>query len=104
MSLNNIQLNPSLLADMYRTSLVETNQNLRSNEKKYAPAAIETVAKDTKAVRWKYLGEYKKNILIIVRYDGLPYLPDQQLNFLTSVLGACKLNLADVAIFNTAHT
>jgi hypothetical protein len=104
MSLNNIQLNPSLLADMYRTSLVETNVSQRSEEKKYAPAAIEkTLAKDTKAVRWKYLGEYKKNILIIVRYNGVPYLPDEQLNFLTSVLGACKLNLADVAIFNTAH-
>jgi len=104
MSLNNIQLNPSLLADMYRTSLVETNQNLRSNEKKYAPAAIETVAKDTKAANWKYLGEYKKNILIVVRYNGVPYLPDEQLNFLTSVLSACKLNLADVAIFNIANS
>lgn len=103
MSLNNIQLNPSLLADMYRTSLVEANENLRPEEQTYAPAAIETVAKDTNAVSWKYLGEFKKNILIVVRYNGVPYLPDEQLNFLTSVLSACKLNLADVAIFNTAN-
>ncbi len=103
MSLNNIQLNPSLLTDMYRTSLVETKENVRPEEKKHTRAAAETNAKDPKAVSWKYLGEYKKNILIIVRYNDVPYLPNDQLNFLTSILSACKLNLGDVAIFNTAN-
>jgi len=103
MSLNNIQLNPSLLTDMYRTSLVETKENVLAEEKKHARAAIETDTKDPKAVSWKYLGEYKKNILIIVRYNDVPFLPNEQLNFLTSVLSACKLNLGDVAIFNIAN-
>jgi hypothetical protein len=103
MSLNNIQLNPSLLADMYRTSLVETKENVRPEEKKHSRAALETGTKDTNITSWKYLGEYKKNILIIVRYNDVPYLPNEQLNFLTSVLSACKLNLGDVAIFNTAN-
>jgi len=103
MSLNNIQLNPSLLTDMYRTSLVETKENVLPEEKKHARAAIETDTKGPKAVSWKYLGEYKKNILIIVRYNDVPFLPNEQLNFLTSVLSACKLNLGDVAIFNTAN-
>ncbi len=103
MSLNNIQLNPSLLVDMYRTSLVETKENVRPEERKYTPAATVTDVKYTKAASWKYLGEYKKNILIIVRYNDVPYLPNEQLNFLTSVLSACKLSLGDVAIFNTAN-
>lgn len=103
MSLNNIQLHPSLLVDMYRTSLVETKENVRPEEKKHTRAAIETDAKDTKVLSWKYLGEFKKNILIVVRYKEVPYLPDEQLNFLTSVLSACKLNLGDVAVFNTAN-
>lgn len=103
MSLNNIQLNPSLLVDMYRTSLVETKENVRPEEKKPARAPIETEGKDAKAVSWKYLGEYKKNILIIVRYNDVPYLSNVQLNFLTSVLNACKLNLGDVAIVNIAN-
>jgi hypothetical protein len=103
MSLNNIQLNPSLLADMYRTSLIETKEAVRGTEKKQAPPAIDTDAADTKPASWKYLGEYKKNILIVVRYNNVPYLPDEQLNFLTSVLNACKLNLGDVAIFNAAN-
>ncbi len=100
MSLNNIQLNPLLLADMYRTSLVETKEAIGRKEKKQAPAALET---DAKVTTWKYLGEFKKNILIVVRYKNVPYLPNEQLNFLTSVLSACKLDLGDVAIFNAAN-
>jgi len=103
MSLNNIQLNPSLLADMYRTSLVETKEHIESREKKPVQGMIEADATDTKAVNWRYLGEYKKSILIIVRYNNVPYVPNAQLNFLTSVLSACKLNLGDVAIFNVAN-
>ena len=105
MSLNNIQLNPALLAEMYRTSLVETQEiNVRPEEKKHTHTAIETDGRDTNAVRWKYLGEYKKNILIIVRYNDVPYVPNEQLNFLTTILNACKLNLGDVAILNTANS
>ena len=103
MSLNNIQLNPSLLADLYRTSLVETKENVGSREKKPMQVVKEADATDTKAVARRYLGEYKKGILIIVRYNDVPYLPDAQLNFLTSVLSACKLNVGDVAIFNVAN-
>jgi len=103
MSLNNIQLNSSLLADMYRNSLVETKENVQPGKKKHVKVTTETDAGNPKAADWKYLGEYKKNILIIVRYHNVPYLPDEQLNFLTSVLGACKLNLGDVAVFNAAN-
>jgi hypothetical protein len=109
MSLNNIQLNPSLLADMYKACLVDTNETVKQSGKKQtvlsaATPTVETgpVAKNVKSPAPKYLGEYKKNILIIVRYDATPYLPDEQLNFLTTVLSACKLNLGDVAIFNIA--
>jgi hypothetical protein len=31
-------------------------------------------------------------------------LPDEQLNFITGALTACKLGLADVAILNISHT
>lgn len=102
MSLNNIQLNSSLVADMYRNSLVDTKENVRPGKKKQVQVATEMDAPDTKVVNWSYLGEYKKSILIIVRYSNVPYLPDEQLNFLTSVLNACKLNLGDVAIFNAS--
>ena len=107
MSLNNIHLNPGLLADMYKTSLIQTNEHQQPRKKNNAALsthdAVKADSRDTKAGSWKYLGEYKKSILIIVRYDNVPYLPNEQLNFLTSVLSACKLSLGDVAIVNTAN-
>jgi hypothetical protein len=103
MSINNIQLNPSLLADMYRTSLVQTKENVGPKEKNPVQVVKQADATDTKALTWRYLGEYKKGILIIVRYSDVPYLPNAQLNFLTSVLTACKLNVGDVSIFNVAN-
>jgi hypothetical protein len=108
MSLNHIQLNSAQLAEMYRTSLVDTNEDVQPGGKKQAVSlpvttAVESSAKSLKSPAWKFLGEYKKSILIIVRYYDIAYLPDQQLNFLTSVLAACKLSLGDVAILNIAN-
>ncbi|MBL7740465.1 MAG: hypothetical protein JNK14_14705 [Chitinophagaceae bacterium] len=50
----------------------------------------------------KYLGENQKNILVLVNYPGTVYLPDEELNFLTNMLTACKLSLADVAVVNSS--
>jgi hypothetical protein len=46
------------------------------------------------------LGENRKNILIVVNHNNVVYLPDDELNFLTGILGACKLSIGDVAIVN----
>ncbi|HEV8284235.1 MAG TPA: hypothetical protein VGQ09_07985 [Chitinophagaceae bacterium] len=76
-----------------------------SYEKKItdSPPAKTDVNKSNSLIKeWKYLGQYKKNILLIVRYNASPHLPDEPLNFLTSVLGACKLSLADIAVLNIA--
>ena len=48
----------------------------------------------------KYLGENKKKNLVVVRNADAVHIPDKQLSFLTKLLAACNLNLADVAIFN----
>lgn len=93
MDLNNIKLTPSDAIALYRTSLVE------SDEKIIAPAVLETLPENTSSK--KYLGGNKKNILIAVNHAGTTYLPDDELNFLTSILSACQLSLDDVAIINT---
>jgi len=49
---------------------------------------------------WKYLGENKKKTLVVVRNTNAVHIPDKQLSFLTKLLAACNLNLADVAVFN----
>lgn len=83
MSLNNIQLNPTLLADLYAASLIETS-----------------IAATAPKQNIKFLGNNKNNILLIVSKENVAYLEEDELNFLSSVLGACKLSLADIAIVN----
>jgi len=52
---------------------------------------------------FKFLGDNEKNILLVVNYTQAVHLPDEQLNFITSILTACKLGLADVAILNISN-
>lgn len=52
----------------------------------------------------KSLGSNRHNITLLVHAPGTPFLPDNQLAFLTKLLEACHLTLADVAIVNNAAT
>jgi len=86
MSLNNIQLKPNMLADLYHQTLVQTSTT--------------TVPE---SMQLKYLGNNQKNIVVVVRHEKIPFLPDFELNFLANVLSACKLSMADIAIINQQH-
>ena len=83
MSLNNMTLPPSLLAELYTNTLIEGNVSAQPE-----PENI------------PFLGKNEKRITMIVAHEKLPFLPDKELNFLTSILTACKLSLADIAIVN----
>jgi hypothetical protein len=87
MSLNNIQLKPSLLADLYKKSLIETSTMSVPEVKQL-----------------KCLGNNQKNILVLVSHQTVPFLPDEELSFLTNVLAACKLSIADIGIINSYET
>jgi len=83
MGLNDIQLTPALVQQLYSNSLIDMdiiNQN------------------DTIPI--PYLGKNEKKILILVHEPGFAYLPDDDLVKLTEILNACVLSLADVAIVN----
>jgi hypothetical protein len=82
MSLNNIRLTPQLIADLYGNVLIETVKK---------ESAAETIAT---------LGGNEKQILIVVANETETILPHSELQFLTSILNACKLKLNDVAIIN----
>ena len=97
MDLNNMDLSASLVAEFYKTHLVETAIV------KSATQPAKTGNKETKK-ELAYLGKNKKNICLLVSYADDVYLPDDQLNFLTAILQACQLNLGDVAIVNNART
>lgn len=100
MDLNNIELPGLMVADLYHASLVD------DTETKEEKATIVTVVANPIAeenITWKSLGNNQRNILIIAKSSDAVYLPDNELAFLTGILGACKLSLADVAIVNLTN-
>jgi hypothetical protein len=107
MALNDIRLNSTLLAEIYKDFLVEIEDqsfvNLVQSSKSQTQIPEDISTTKTSSIGLKHLGEFKKRILLVVRYPGIVYLPDEPLNFLTSILNACKLSLADVAIVNIAN-
>lgn len=97
MSLNDIRLNPQLLSDLYASVLVETN----ASDVPTIDIPVDNPVQKTSAAKdMHYLGKNEKGILILVSNDHTVYLPDGELAFLTTILSACQLSLADVAIIN----
>jgi hypothetical protein len=90
MDINNIQLTPAAVTSLFKNALY-------TEESKQ----VEKVKEDKST--FKYLGQNNKKILLLVNYTDTAFLPDKQLDFLTSILGACKFSLADVAILNSAN-
>jgi hypothetical protein len=83
MSLNDISLPSQLVADLYQHALVGDTATAMPQKKPIS-----------------FLGKAGKGILIVVNKPDVPYLPDNELSFLTKVLTACQLGLMDVAIVN----
>lgn len=103
MDLNHVRLSSKLVADLYHNSLIETTD--KNADFAGVSATIEpTVPVFEKSDKsWKSLGNNQKSILIAVKYSNAVYLPDHDLSFLTGIISACKLTIADVAIINLHH-
>lgn len=89
--LNHIKLSAEMIAGLYKDQLVEEQAQI---------VPVEPLKKEDG--KFKFLGENKKNILILTYYKDVVYMPDEDLAFLTTILNACKINLGDVAVVNTA--
>jgi hypothetical protein len=87
MSLNSIELSPLHLTQLYQKVLVASSDPKPEPENQ----------------NFKYLGKNAGNILILVKEEEYPFVSDNQLQFLTAILTACKLSLADVAIVNALN-
>lgn len=90
MALNNIQLPAGILQLLYSSALYDFTNNALS---------IETNSPTTLS----YLGDNLKNIVIVVENNDELYLPETELNFLLSILSACQLTMADIALLNISH-
>lgn len=142
------QIPPSLLAGMYKDTLIGSNEPAAPLEKNTAapaqaantpvqgpvapPQAANTVAEpagsyapaantapkapvaptqasrpsvalpDTPPEKW-FLGGNAKGIVVIVNDMENVYLSDDELQLLTGILNACKLNMQDIAVVNYAR-
>ncbi|MFN3300673.1 MAG: hypothetical protein ACK41Z_10825, partial [Sediminibacterium sp.] len=66
-----------------------------------APPIYSEPAKE-RPEKW-FLGNNGKNIVILVHEPEAAFLNEESLDFLTKILGACKLNMGDVAVINIAR-
>jgi len=87
------QLSNFALAELYSKSLVLTDDTqlaapLHQNEGKPKSG---------------FLGNYEKKIIVGVSHANNLYLDDNSLEFLTGILGACRLNMAHIALINFHH-
>jgi DNA polymerase III psi subunit len=105
MSLNEMNLPPYLVTQLYPLSLVGEGRKSASTASAPLPSTEEEPA-----VEWRSLGSNQKGILVAVNYENITNLPDSQLEFLMQLLKACQLSLNDVALINmnnypgVAHT
>lgn len=103
MDLNHIELPAIVIADLYHSSLVgkEGIVSTKKDKPEIPDQHTNILAEKPAAIaNWHSLGDNQKKILIIVNSDEGQVVPEKDLQFLTGILGACKLTIADVVIVN----
>jgi len=103
MSFDNIQLPDFLLADLYKDTLVELDNIKPLAQQAPTVPAVQPTATEQfeKIASIRHLGENKRQVCILVNDEDATFINDNDLQFLTNVLKACKLTLGDIAIINT---
>ena len=98
----------SVLVNLYKESLV-LGAALENVDKK-APETLPleerneaAEAEDTLTAPIKFLGEHQKKILVLVQDVDAVHLNERAFDLLTSILNACKLTIADIALINLAN-
>ena len=97
-----IQLPGFIIADLYKESLVEIGGFPSQGDRKQRPQASTKTDETADPDFIRFLGENKKKVSIIVNDGQEGHVKDENLNFLTNILKACYLTLADIAIVNYA--
>lgn len=88
MSIDNIRIPSSLYKSMYKSNLVDLAKK---------PHATDGVAVGAQIA---FLGGNNKHIVFLVKNEECKFLNDGELNFLSSLLHACHITMADIAVIN----
>lgn len=94
MSLFNINLPESVLADLFKHSLID-----------YAvePEVQQQAPQEVAPLPISYVGENKHQITIGVYFSAHKTIPAEHIQFLTSILKACQRSIDHVAVVNFAE-
>ena len=100
-----IQLPGFVIADLYKNSLVITDEVKFVNttyDIEEAPASEKT--EEPEAAPVLYLGRNEKGIAVLVNNPQQRFLDDESLQLLTNMLSALQLAVNDIALFNLHQT
>jgi hypothetical protein len=100
MSLKQTPLPASIIAQLYHDTIVDFAENTSKAQPVFEKPASDVKIELEGSSTLKWLGENRKNILVIVQHNDVVHLPDDELKLLTDMLAACGLGLADTAIVN----
>ena len=98
----------SVLVNLYKESLVlgVAPANVDKKAKSSAPVEEKNTAiaeEEPLIAPIKFLGEHQKKILVLVQDMDAVHLNERAFDLLTSILNACKLTIADIALINLAN-
>ena len=104
------QLPEFVLAGLYKDVLVITEPSTppsakvvtKGNEINLAEA-VNIPQKAPEIKKW-WLGDNNRQIAVLVSDPSNVYIGEQELTFLTNILKACQLGMADIALINMAKT
>ncbi len=89
MSIDNIDLPPIVLQELYKNCLVESGDKIPSKSRRIND--------------FQFLGDNGANILVLVNDPEALHIAEKQLEFLTKVLTPCKLDLSQIALINNSR-
>ena len=106
-------LPPAVLVSLYKDSLVLPEKEIKQTEVidkiEVAANKLPGTEKQTEAeieetvTPIKYLGDHHKKILVVVHDPESVYLNETDFILLTSILNACRLTIADIALINIGN-
>ena len=98
----------SVLVNLYKESLVLGTKMVNVDKKVpptiQASTEIDSISEEATPIGpVKFLGEHQKKILVLVQDMDAVHLNERAFDLLTSILNACKLTIADIALINLAN-
>src|SRR4051812_34954175 len=99
----NIQLPDFVLAGLYKNSIVLAEEKVKQPKKvkqQITNKKIKDEPEEKPLIKKWFLGDNKKNIIILLKDASSVHINEEWLGTLTKLLAACKLNIGDIAIVN----